>query len=175
MQENVTTSREAEQRVTPEGVLEVSPPAPPPSSFCLKVSISGSSAKTIRKPDAFIVHSYALLHLNVETNIRLWLFQSAHFNVEIYIPQRGVQWKQGVVICMLLCTSLPCNTTPHPLHPPPTEPHFDEYPRDNSPQDYASSLVFNNNNGNDDTDNNNSSNDNNDIDNDNYNDGNTKL
>ena len=40
----------------------------------------------------------------------------------------GVQWKQGVVICMVLCTSLLYNTTPHPLHPPPTAPPFDEYP-----------------------------------------------
>ena len=41
----------------------------------------------------------------------------------VNIHQRGVQWKQGVVICMVLCTSLPYNTTPiHctplPLHPP---------------------------------------------------------
>ena len=40
-----------------------------------------------------------------------------------YIPQRGVQWKQGVVVCMVLCTSLLYNTTPihctpDPLHPP---------------------------------------------------------
>ena len=32
--------------------------------------------------------------------------------VAIYIPQRGVQWKQGVVIYMMLYTSLLCNTTP---------------------------------------------------------------
>ena len=43
-----------------------------------------------------------------------WLF---------YIPQRGVQWKQGVVIYMTLYTSLLYNTTPihctpDPLHPP---------------------------------------------------------
>ena len=36
---------------------------------------------------------------------------------------KGVQWKQGVVICMMLCISLSYNTTPiHctplPLHPP---------------------------------------------------------
>ena len=41
----------------------------------------------------------------------------------LYILQRGVQWKQGVVIYMTLCTSLLCNTTPilctpDPLHPP---------------------------------------------------------
>ena len=41
----------------------------------------------------------------------------------LYILQRGVQWKQGVVICMVLYTSLLYNTTPiHctllPLHPP---------------------------------------------------------
>ena len=43
--------------------------------------------------------------------------------LSIYIPQRGVQWKQGVVICMLLHTSLLYNTTPIRciilrLHPP---------------------------------------------------------
>ena len=41
----------------------------------------------------------------------------------IYILQRGVQWKQGVVISMVLYASLLCDTTPihctpDPLHPP---------------------------------------------------------
>ena len=41
----------------------------------------------------------------------------------VYIPQRGVQWKQGVVMYMTLCASLLHNTTqihgtPDPLHPP---------------------------------------------------------
>ena len=45
------------------------------------------------------------------------------FVLSLYILQRGVQWKQGVVICMVLYASLLCNTTPihctpHPLHPP---------------------------------------------------------
>ena len=44
--------------------------------------------------------------------------------VPIYILQRGVQWKQGVVICMMLYTSLLCNTT-H-IHCTPC----DEYPAD---------------------------------------------
>ena len=39
MQEKVTTRQEAEQRVTPEGMLKVSLLALPPSSFCMKVSI----------------------------------------------------------------------------------------------------------------------------------------
>ena len=30
----------------------------------------------------------------------------------IYILQRGVQWKQGVVICMVSYTILPYNTAP---------------------------------------------------------------
>ena len=39
------------------------------------------------------------------------------------IHQRGVQWKQGVVIYMMLYTSLlyhapPIHCTPLPLHPP---------------------------------------------------------
>ena len=42
---------------------------------------------------------------------------------DLYILQRGVQWKQGVVIYMTLCTSLlydttPIHCTPLPLHPP---------------------------------------------------------
>ena len=41
----------------------------------------------------------------------------------LYILQRGVQWKQGVVVYRTLYTSLLYNTTPihctpHPLHPP---------------------------------------------------------
>ena len=42
----------------------------------------------------------------------------------LYILQRGMQWKQGVVICMVLYTILLYNTTtpihctPLPLHPP---------------------------------------------------------
>ena len=41
----------------------------------------------------------------------------------VYILQRGVQWKQGVVIYTTLCTSLlynatPIHCTPDPLHPP---------------------------------------------------------
>ena len=41
----------------------------------------------------------------------------------LYILQRGVQWTQGVVICIMLYTMLLYNTTPiHctrlPLHPP---------------------------------------------------------
>ena len=44
------------------------------------------------------------------------------FRTEIYILQRGVQRKQGVVIYMTLYTSLlynstPIRCTPHPLHP----------------------------------------------------------
>ena len=44
------------------------------------------------------------------------------------IHQRGVQWKQGVAIYMMIYTSLLCNTTPiHctplPLHPPVMNTH----------------------------------------------------
>ena len=46
MQERMTTRQEAEQRVTPEGMLKVSLPAPPPSSFCMKVSISSPPPPT---------------------------------------------------------------------------------------------------------------------------------
>ena len=47
---------------------------------------------------------------------------------KVYIPQRGVQRKQGVVIYMTLYTSLLYNTTPiHctplPLHPPVMNTH----------------------------------------------------
>ena len=43
----------------------------------------------------------------------------------VYIPQRGVQWKQGVVVYIILKAVLLYNTTqihcaPLPLHPPVT-------------------------------------------------------
>ena len=45
------------------------------------------------------------------------------------INQRGVQWKQGVVIHMMIYTLVLLNgTTPLPLHPPPTAPPCNEYP-----------------------------------------------
>ena len=45
-----------------------------------------------------------------------------------YIPQRGVQWKQGVVIYMTLYTSLLYNTTPIHCTPLPLHPPCNEYP-----------------------------------------------
>ena len=47
----------------------------------------------------------------------------------VYIPQRGVQWKQGAVIYMTLYTSslyntTPTHCTPDPLHPPLQSIHF---------------------------------------------------
>ena len=50
------------------------------------------------------------------------------------IHQRGVQWKQGVVISMTSYTSLLYDTTPHPLHPPPTATPCNEYPPMSGPQ-----------------------------------------
>ena len=49
----------------------------------------------------------------------------------VKIHQRGVQWKQGVVTCMQLYTSLSYNTTPiHctplPLHPPVMNTDYNE-------------------------------------------------
>ena len=62
------------------------------------------------------------------------------FNIEIqlrdvsqapllYTPQRGVQWKRGVVIhmmlyTMLLYTTTPIRCTPLPLHPPVMNTHL---------------------------------------------------
>ena len=48
---------------------------------------------------------------------------------EVKIHQRGVQWKQGVVMYMMLCTSLlydttPIHCTPLPLHPPLMNTHM---------------------------------------------------
>ena len=47
---------------------------------------------------------------------------------QLKIHQRGVQWKQGVVIHMMLCTTLLCNATPIRctplrLHPPVMNTH----------------------------------------------------
>ena len=56
-------------------------------------------------------------------------FQPHLFNhTFFYILQRGVQWKQGVVICMTLYTSLLYNTTPIHCTPPSTAPPSAEYP-----------------------------------------------
>ena len=44
------------------------------------------------------------------------------------IHQRGVQWKQGVVVYIMSYTVLLYNTTPIHCTPPPTAPPFDEYP-----------------------------------------------
>ena len=45
----------------------------------------------------------------------------------VYIPQTGVQWKQGVVVHIVLCAVLLYNTTP--IHRTPLRLHpFDEYP-----------------------------------------------
>ena len=49
-------------------------------------------------------------------------------NSKLYIPQRGVQWKQGVVIYTMLYTSLLCDVTPIHCTPPPTAPPCNEYP-----------------------------------------------
>ena len=46
----------------------------------------------------------------------------------VKIHQRGVQWKQAVVICMMLYTSLLYNTTPRHCTPPPTALPCNEYP-----------------------------------------------
>ena len=51
------------------------------------------------------------------------------YDVKVKIQQRGVQWKQGVVIRMMLYASLLYDTTPHPLHPPPTAPPCNAYPK----------------------------------------------
>ena len=52
---------------------------------------------------------------------------------QLKIHQRGVQWKQGVVICMMLYTSLwynatPIHCTPLPLHPPVMNTHPHPWP-----------------------------------------------
>ena len=60
---------------------------------------------------------------------------------QLKIHQRGVQWKQGVVMCVLLCTTLLCNTTPIHftplrLHPPLMNTHQREYPKSPSVKKY---------------------------------------
>ena len=46
---------------------------------------------------------------------------------------KGLQWKQGVVICMLLYTSLLDNTTPIHCSPLSTAPRCNEYPAAQEP------------------------------------------
>ena len=70
----------------------------------------------------------ALLVVYVSVEIIVHNNYVASLSTSFYILQRGVQWKQGVVIRMLLYTILLCNTTPiHytplPLHPPVMNTH----------------------------------------------------
>ena len=78
--------------------------------------------------NADIVISIIIMIIIIITIITLFLFardalRGIASSFRLYIPQRGVQWKQDVVICMLLYTSLlytttPIHCTPLPLHPP---------------------------------------------------------
>ena len=52
----------------------------------------------------------------------------------LYILQRGMQWKQGVVIYMTLYTSLLYNTTPIHCTPDPQHPPSAEYPSARDPR-----------------------------------------
>ena len=57
------------------------------------------------------------------------LYYTILYYNKLYIPQRGVQWKQGVVVCMMLYTILlysttPIHCTPLPLHPPVMNTHY---------------------------------------------------
>ena len=59
----------------------------------------------------------------ISSSRRIAIIVSMIIAGELKIHQRGVQWIQGVVICMMLSTSLLYNTTPIrctplPLHPP---------------------------------------------------------
>ena len=86
------------------------------ASCSYDVAISRAASNELRRP------SYRL-------PLRLFGAVGANETEELKIHQRGVQWKQGVVICMLLNTSLLYNNYyPHPLHPPPTAPPCNEYP-----------------------------------------------
>ena len=79
------------------------------------------------------IHMYTYIYIYIYTHIhsslqRLALALSSRDLMRLKIHQRGVQWKQGVVICMLLYTSLLYNTapihrTPLPLHPPVMNTH----------------------------------------------------
>ena len=64
-----------------------------------------------------------IFEIHNSNTTQTYAFQGRRCLARFYIPQRGVQWKQGVVTCTMLYTSLLCNTTPiHctplPLHPP---------------------------------------------------------
>ena len=63
------------------------------------------------------------MYINSYLHFMYLLFSLSQLSKNVYILQRGVQWKQGVVNYMRLHTSLCYNTTPiHctplPLHPP---------------------------------------------------------
>ena len=60
-------------------------------------------------------------HMSLFTNVARRHFYKRS-SPTLNIHQRGVQWKEGVVIYVMLYTSLFVYYYPHPLHPPPTAP-----------------------------------------------------
>ena len=85
---------------------------------------------TIHISNTIIIIITTIIIITITNIINMFNLISTSFqpHISIKIHQRGVQWKQGVVIRMLSCTSFIICYYTHPLHPPPTAPPFDEYP-----------------------------------------------
>ena len=69
------------------------------------------------------IHTYAYVYIYIYIYVYLSMFSRRRDRRVFYILQRGVQWKQGVVVYMmflsvLLCNTTPIHCTPLRLHPP---------------------------------------------------------
>ena len=67
------------------------------------------------------------MHTHIDIHIHIHSQDAQGSKCNFYILQRGVQWKQGVVVYLTL-GCLIIEYYPHPLHPAPTAPPFDECP-----------------------------------------------
>ena len=67
---------------------------------------------------------YICMHTHIDIHIHIHSQDAQGSKCNFYILQRGVQWKQGVVVYMMLDTSSLYDTTTIHCTPPPTAPPF---------------------------------------------------
>ena len=57
------------------------------------------------------IYIYTYIHVYIHIHIYIYIYVYI-CPLQLYIPRSGVQWKRGVVICMMLYTMLLYSTTP---------------------------------------------------------------
>ena len=114
--------------------------AAPQKSVRARVARAGEPPALLNIPNIFIksCHDVRLLHFDTPFSSPLACFEPASphdlMMMRVKIHQRGVQWKQGVVMYMMLYTSLLCNTTPIHCTPLRLRPPLMSTQRDGHPQ-----------------------------------------